>query len=60
MTSTAADVIASHEGALGLISGWVSGIVWDDITKDAFAWDYQREDENGWSSQWRIEYRRRS
>jgi hypothetical protein len=34
-------------------------MVWEDITGDAFTWDYQREDPGGWSSQWRIAYRRR-
>jgi hypothetical protein len=35
-------------------------MIWDDITTDAFSWDYQKQSGDGaWSSQWKIAYRRR-
>jgi hypothetical protein len=35
-------------------------MVWDEITGDAFSWDYQKQSADGaWSSQWKIAYRRR-
>jgi hypothetical protein len=43
--------------------GAASGMrmVWDEITRDAFSWDYQKQSPDGtWSSQWKIAYRRRS